>query len=112
MGICHVYMKVFKASWGTGSFQKGSLCPVLDGVQLYILNIKVEIQISDVLLWYQCSVLVKQRTWWMYWNICVVVNLFAGLLQTDDRIALKEITRQLKLENCVGDKVFVSIEKF
>lgn len=42
----------------------------------------------------------------------ISVLLFAGLLQTDDRIALKEITRQLKLENCVGDKVFVSIEKF
>lgn len=38
--------------------------------------------------------------------------LFAvGLLQTDDRIALKEITRQLHLENVVGDKVFVSICK-
>lgn len=35
--------------------------------------------------------------------------LAAGLLQTDDRIALKEITRQLNLENVVGDKVFVSI---
>ena len=31
-----------------------------------------------------------------------------GLLQTDDRIALKEITRQLQLENAVGDRVFVS----
>ncbi|XP_010889373.1 origin recognition complex subunit 4 isoform X2 [Esox lucius] len=31
-----------------------------------------------------------------------------GLLQTDDRIALKEITRQLNLENVVGDKVFGS----
>uniref|UniRef100_A0A3B3DVM7 Origin recognition complex, subunit 4 n=1 Tax=Oryzias melastigma TaxID=30732 RepID=A0A3B3DVM7_ORYME len=30
-----------------------------------------------------------------------------GLLQADDRIALKEITRQLHLENVVGDKVFV-----
>uniref|UniRef100_A0A4W3I6Q2 Origin recognition complex subunit 4 n=1 Tax=Callorhinchus milii TaxID=7868 RepID=A0A4W3I6Q2_CALMI len=30
-----------------------------------------------------------------------------GLLQTDDKIALKEITRQLQLENVVGDKVFV-----
>uniref|UniRef100_A0A3Q1IG91 Origin recognition complex subunit 4 n=1 Tax=Anabas testudineus TaxID=64144 RepID=A0A3Q1IG91_ANATE len=30
------------------------------------------------------------------------------LLQTDDRIALKEITRQLHLENAVGDKVFGS----
>ncbi|XP_054631843.1 origin recognition complex subunit 4 [Dunckerocampus dactyliophorus] len=32
----------------------------------------------------------------------------SGLLQTDDRIALKEITRQLNLENVVGDKVFGS----
>ncbi|KAK3106068.1 hypothetical protein FSP39_012004 [Pinctada imbricata] len=31
-----------------------------------------------------------------------------GLLQTDDKIALKEITRQLHLENSVGDKVFGS----
>lgn len=29
-----------------------------------------------------------------------------GLLQTDDKIALKEITRQLHLENAVGDRVF------
>lgn len=32
-----------------------------------------------------------------------------GLLQTDDKVALREITRQLHLENTVGDKVFVSI---
>lgn len=32
----------------------------------------------------------------------------SGLLQTDDRVALKEITRQLQLENTVGDKVFGS----
>ncbi|XP_076091500.1 origin recognition complex subunit 4-like [Mytilus galloprovincialis] len=31
-----------------------------------------------------------------------------GLLQTDDKIALKEITRQLQLENTLGDKVFGS----
>lgn len=31
-----------------------------------------------------------------------------GLLQTDDKIALKEITRQLHLENVVGDRVFGS----
>uniref|UniRef100_A0A8D0GB57 Orc1-like AAA ATPase domain-containing protein n=1 Tax=Sphenodon punctatus TaxID=8508 RepID=A0A8D0GB57_SPHPU len=30
-----------------------------------------------------------------------------GLLQSNDRIALKEITRQLHLENVIGDKVFV-----
>lgn len=33
----------------------------------------------------------------------------SGLLQTNDKVALKEITRQLNLENVVGDKVFVSI---
>lgn len=34
-----------------------------------------------------------------------------GLLQTDDRIALTEITRQLKLENTLGDKVFGSFSE-
>lgn len=33
---------------------------------------------------------------------------FEGLLQTDDKISLQEIARQLKLENVVGDQVFVS----
>ncbi|NXC20950.1 ORC4 protein, partial [Corythaeola cristata] len=32
----------------------------------------------------------------------------SGLLQTNDKVALKEITRQLNLENVVGDKVFGS----
>ncbi|XP_022109946.1 origin recognition complex subunit 4-like [Acanthaster planci] len=31
-----------------------------------------------------------------------------GLLQTDDKIAIEEITRQLRLDNVVGDKVFGS----
>ncbi|KAK2143553.1 hypothetical protein LSH36_832g01002, partial [Paralvinella palmiformis] len=31
-----------------------------------------------------------------------------GLLQTDDRLSLKEITRQLQLENTVGNRVFGS----
>ena len=31
-----------------------------------------------------------------------------GLVETDDKLALKEITRQLKLENVVGEKVFGS----
>ena len=30
-----------------------------------------------------------------------------GLVQTDDKLALKEITFQLQLENTVGDKIFV-----
>lgn len=34
-----------------------------------------------------------------------------GLLQTDDNIALEEITRQLKLENVVEDMVFGSFEE-
>lgn len=34
-----------------------------------------------------------------------------GLLQTDDRIALTEITRQLKLANTLGDKVFGSFSE-
>ncbi|XP_062612689.1 origin recognition complex subunit 4-like [Saccostrea cucullata] len=40
------------------------------------------------------------------------IDLFVvGLLQTDDRIALTEITRQLKLENTIGDKVFGSFSE-
>lgn len=34
-----------------------------------------------------------------------------GILQTDDRITLAEITRQLQLENTVGDKVFGSFSE-
>jgi len=40
-------------------------------------------------------------------NNLLVVHL-NGLLQTDDKIALREITVQLQLENAVGDKVFGS----
>ncbi len=35
----------------------------------------------------------------------IVVRL-SGLVQNDDRAALKEMTRQMKLDNVVGDKVF------
>ncbi|NXL99932.1 ORC4 protein, partial [Tyrannus savana] len=35
-------------------------------------------------------------------------HFLSGLLQTSDKVALKEITRQLQLENVVGDKVFGS----
>ncbi|XP_076455615.1 origin recognition complex subunit 4-like isoform X2 [Babylonia areolata] len=38
----------------------------------------------------------------------VVMVRLNGLLQTDDKIALKEMTRQLQLENTVGDRVFGS----
>lgn len=34
-----------------------------------------------------------------------------GLIHTDDRIALKDITRQLQLENVVGDRVFGSFSE-
>ncbi|KAG7313710.1 hypothetical protein KOW79_000059 [Hemibagrus wyckioides] len=34
----------------------------------------------------------------------------SSLLQMDDRIALREITRQLQLENVVGDKVLDVLE--
>ncbi|NWT01292.1 ORC4 protein, partial [Mionectes macconnelli] len=37
-----------------------------------------------------------------------VLHFLSGLLQTNDKVALKEITRQLQLENVVGDKVFGS----
>ncbi|XP_058241433.1 origin recognition complex subunit 4-like [Hemibagrus wyckioides] len=36
----------------------------------------------------------------------------SSLLQMDDRIALREITRQLQLENVVGDKVLVSVFQY
>ncbi|KAF7241831.1 Origin recognition complex subunit 4 [Varanus komodoensis] len=39
---------------------------------------------------------------------CLGLSFSTGLLQTNDKIALKEITRQLNLENVVGDKVFGS----
>lgn len=35
----------------------------------------------------------------------LIVNL-NGLVHTDDRLALKDLTRQMQLENVVGDKVF------
>ncbi|NXS44170.1 ORC4 protein, partial [Balaeniceps rex] len=35
-------------------------------------------------------------------------HFLTGLLQTNDKVALKEITRQLHLDNVVGDKVFGS----
>ncbi|XP_043474076.1 origin recognition complex subunit 4 [Leptopilina heterotoma] len=38
---------------------------------------------------------------------CVIVNLH-GLVHTDDRLALKDATRQMQLETAVGEKVFGS----
>ncbi|NXP04487.1 ORC4 protein, partial [Thinocorus orbignyianus] len=52
-------------------------------------------QVRENLLEENCQFFMKNR-------------LLSGLLQTDDKVALKEITRQLQLENVVGDKVFGS----
>jgi len=42
------------------------------------------------------------------WSENVVVVKLSGLIQTDDKVALRDITKQLKLENVVGNKVFGS----
>ena len=42
------------------------------------------------------------------WSETAVVVRLSGLVQTDDRVALRDITKQLDLENVVGDKVFGS----
>ena len=42
------------------------------------------------------------------WMDNVVVVLLSGHIQTDDKLALRDITKQLNLENVVGDKVFGS----
>lgn len=42
------------------------------------------------------------------WLENVLLVELNGLLQTDDKLALKEITRQLHLENVVGDRIFGS----
>jgi len=42
------------------------------------------------------------------WKENVVVVQLSGHIQTDDKIALRDITKQLNLENVVGDKVFGS----
>ncbi|KAK2577230.1 hypothetical protein KPH14_003376 [Odynerus spinipes] len=51
------------------------------------------------------SVLVELATLKSFKNNALIVNLH-GLVHTDDRIALKDATRQMQLENVVGDKVF------
>lgn len=45
------------------------------------------------------------------WQENAVVVQLSGHLQTDDRVALRDITRQLDLENVVGDKVFGSFSE-
>ena len=44
----------------------------------------------------------------MFGKLVMESFIIVGLVQTDDRSALLQITRQLQLENTVGDKVFVS----
>ncbi|KAL4635583.1 origin recognition complex subunit 4 isoform X2 [Arapaima gigas] len=56
---------------------------------------------------YKYIAIIKKKHSCVYVCNCFSPPL-AGLLQTDDRVALKEITRQLNLENVVGDKVFGS----
>ena len=38
----------------------------------------------------------------------VVALTLSGHIQTDDKLGLRDITKQLNLENVVGDKVFGS----
>nr|XP_019838901.1 PREDICTED: origin recognition complex subunit 4 [Bos indicus] len=58
--------------------------------------------------------MVKAVDFWhsfVFSNYCYILGFpddASGLLQINDKIALKEITRQLNLENVVGDKVFGS----
>ena len=42
------------------------------------------------------------------WRDNVVVVKLSGYIQIDDKLALRDITKQLNLENVVGDKVFGS----
>ena len=42
------------------------------------------------------------------WRDNVVTVLLSGHIQTDDKLALRDITKQLHLENVVGDRVFGS----
>ena len=42
------------------------------------------------------------------WRDNAVRVELSGLIQTDDKLALRDITKQLKLENVVGDRVFGS----
>ena len=42
------------------------------------------------------------------WKENVVVVQLSGHIQTDDKLVLRDITKQLNLENVVGEKVFGS----
>jgi len=45
------------------------------------------------------------------WSENVVVVHLSGLIQTDDKVALRDITKQLNLENVVENKVFGSFSE-
>lgn len=45
------------------------------------------------------------------WQQNAVVVQLSGHVQTDDRVALRDITKQLDLENVVGDRVFGSFSE-
>lgn len=45
------------------------------------------------------------------WQENAVVVQLSGHVQTDDRVALRDITKQLDLENVVGDRVFGSFSE-
>jgi len=45
------------------------------------------------------------------WKENVVIVQLSGHVQTDDRVALRDITKQLNLENVVGDRVFGSFSE-
>ena len=42
------------------------------------------------------------------WKETAAVVQLSGLVQTDDKVTLRDISKQLDLENVVGDKVFGS----
>ncbi|XP_015602617.1 origin recognition complex subunit 4 [Cephus cinctus] len=56
------------------------------------------------------SVLKELETLKSFKENALIVNLH-GLVHTDDRLALKDATRQMQLENAVGDKVFGSFSE-
>jgi len=45
------------------------------------------------------------------WKDNVVLVQLSGHVQTDDRVALRDVTKQLNLENVVGDRVFGSFSE-
>lgn len=101
--------------------QSASLCIPLCGGDLGALCDRIEslVRYTKLLssLTFKKAKLERERSCWLSFLAVGVKDdcqlfmknpFLSGLLQTDDKVALKEITRQLQLENVVGDKVFVS----